>query len=56
MSEEGNIVKKVFGKAADKYGRIPAGPALLYLIRRFGYTEWGGMITKRSAATCCRLR
>ena len=50
MSEEGNIVKKVFGKAADKYGSIPAGPALLYLIRRFGYTEWGGDDHKE---VCC---
>lgn len=50
MTEIREIVRKILGEAADKYGRIPAGPALLYLIRRFGYTEWGGDDHKE---VCC---
>jgi hypothetical protein len=41
MSEDRKIVKKVFGDVADEFGRVPGGPALIYLIRRFGYTGWG---------------
>jgi hypothetical protein len=36
-----DIVIKVFG-INGSLPFVPAGPALIYLIRRFGYTGWGG--------------
>jgi hypothetical protein len=35
-----NITNEVFGTAVDLHS-IPAGPALIYMIRRFGYSESG---------------
>jgi len=36
------IIEQVLGEGAKWQGKIPSGPALLYLVRRFGYTEFGG--------------